>query len=272
MKPVLHARTKRLVEQYLKQPSHGLLLTGPAGVGKQFLAEAIAAELENEVLLIGIADDKSKIGIEQIQQLYTKTRTNQRITILIPEAETMSKEAQNAFLKLLEEPPSQVRFILTTAQPRALLATIRSRTQLIDVIRPSKDQLLAALRQMYPDRDFSSLLLATAGLPGRLFSLLKDEAQLNNYQVNLRQAKQFFSGDSGTRFTILSGVSYEKQWANQLLGTLATIIASLLRAPSANNHQAKLLKQATLIEETTKNLTVIQGNPKIHLTRLALEL
>ncbi len=272
MNPLLHSRSQVLIDQYLARPSHGLLLTGPAGVGKQFVARWLAEQLGSQIQIVKMIEDKSKIGIDQIQKLYTHTRTNQAITIIIPDAETMSREAQNAFLKLLEEPPSQVRFILTTARPRSLLATIRSRTQMIDIVKPSKSQLQEALAKTYPGKDISSLELATNGLPGRLFTLLGDETQLSDFQTSLRQAKQFYSSAAETRFSLCAEAGYEKLWARQLLDTLAVIVSSLLRSPSAKTYQAKLLNQAMLIEETIYSLHEIQGNPKIHLSRLALEL
>jgi DNA polymerase-3 subunit delta' len=55
-----------------------------------------------------------------------------RITIL-ENAERMTQEAQNSFLKLLEEPPRNVVFILVTGNPQGLLPTVRSRCQLIRV-------------------------------------------------------------------------------------------------------------------------------------------
>jgi DNA polymerase III delta prime subunit len=55
-----------------------------------------------------------------------------RITIL-ENAEKMTQEAQNSFLKLLEEPPRNVVFILVTGNPEGLLPTVRSRCQLIRV-------------------------------------------------------------------------------------------------------------------------------------------
>ena len=50
---------------------------------------------------------------------------------IFPDADTMNQQAQNAFLKLLEEPPSFVRFFLCTQHPQQLLETVRSRCALL---------------------------------------------------------------------------------------------------------------------------------------------
>jgi DNA polymerase-3 subunit delta' len=70
-----------------------------------------------------------------------------RITIL-ENAERMTQEAQNSFLKLLEEPPRNVVFILVTGNPQGLLPTVRSRCQLIRVNLGGRDR----------DEDFSAII------------------------------------------------------------------------------------------------------------------
>lgn len=74
---------------------------------------------------------------------------------VIHDADRMNTEAQNAFLKTLEEPPPQTYFILTTGNPSALLPTTRSRCQTLTVLENRADfdfsgfeSLLAQLRQL----------------------------------------------------------------------------------------------------------------------------
>lgn len=62
---------------------------------------------------------------------YLSPNEGKRTVIIITQIETMRKEVTNAFLKLLEEPPEEVMFILTTDQPDALLSTIISRCQIV---------------------------------------------------------------------------------------------------------------------------------------------
>jgi DNA polymerase III subunit delta' len=62
---------------------------------------------------------------------YLSPNEGKRTVIIITQIETMRKEVTNAFLKLLEEPPEEVMFILTTDQPDALLPTIISRCQVV---------------------------------------------------------------------------------------------------------------------------------------------
>ena len=78
-------------------------------------------------------------------RLQLSTRATQPKVGVIAEAECMGNEAQNAFLKTLEEPPPHTLLLLCTTQPRLLLSTIRSRCQAIPVLQNRSDY--AALRQ-----------------------------------------------------------------------------------------------------------------------------
>ncbi|MFO7821876.1 MAG: AAA family ATPase [Lentisphaeria bacterium] len=69
---------------------------------------------------------------------------------MIAEADRLVVQAQNAFLKTLEEPPRNVVLILLTTQPRSLLPTIRSRCQMISVRTNRKQYDSAAVEGVFP--------------------------------------------------------------------------------------------------------------------------
>lgn len=82
-----------------------------------------------------LTDDKGKqkreISVDQIRRMigdaYVLPNEADRKVYIIEEAETMNTAAQNAALKLLEEPPAGVIFLLCTSNPEQLLPTVRSR-------------------------------------------------------------------------------------------------------------------------------------------------
>lgn len=80
------------------------------------------------------------IGIDEIKRLqkklFLKPYKGQNKAVIIPQAHTLTTEAQNALLKVLEEPPLHTVIILTTEKKDALLPTIQSRCQIIDVKVP----------------------------------------------------------------------------------------------------------------------------------------
>lgn len=77
-------------------------------------------------------NEKGKIDIAEIRQLIAGTHTKQTAQrfIIINHADTILEAAQNALLKLLEEPKNHYHFLLLTSQPSLLLPTILSRGQL----------------------------------------------------------------------------------------------------------------------------------------------
>jgi len=92
---------------------------------------------------------EGKMGVDEIRQLQDQLRygveqLGQKWVVVLPNCDTMSTEAANAFLKTLEEPPEGVVFVLLTYQVQSVLPTIRSRCQRLDF--PLGDTALASER------------------------------------------------------------------------------------------------------------------------------
>lgn len=85
--------------------------------------------------IISILPETTSIGIEQIRSLHARLSLSPlgstTHAVVIHSAHTMTPEAQNAFLKTLEEPPGESIIYLETDQPEALLPTVLSRCQII---------------------------------------------------------------------------------------------------------------------------------------------
>ena len=126
-------------------------------------------------------EDSLQIKIDQIRQLVgwanqTARQGGIKVAVIEP-AERMNLNAANALLKILEEPAADTFFILVSAIPAGLLATIRSRCQQISVLRPGQDQALAWLKQVLPVSDETELQTAlhlAVGSPLNAFELLRD--------------------------------------------------------------------------------------------------
>lgn len=80
-------------------------------------------------------EGKSQITVDQIRQLradaYVRPNEAGRKVYILKDAQLMNDEAQNAFLKVLEEGPAYSVFLLLTPNPRSLLPTVRSRCELL---------------------------------------------------------------------------------------------------------------------------------------------
>lgn len=120
--------------------SHAYLFTGPRGVGKTSIARILAHEINNlpytgdrQHLDIIEIDAASNRRIDEIRDLRDKVHiapTSAKYKVyIIDEVHMLTKEAFNALLKTLEEPPAHVVFILATTEVHKLPETIVSRTQ-----------------------------------------------------------------------------------------------------------------------------------------------
>lgn len=103
--------------------------------------------------------------VRALQEALTITahRGGRRVVILDP-AEAMNPFTANALLKLLEEPPKGVIFLLISAQPQLLLPTLRSRCQRWDFPLPPADVVLPWLSREHPDTP-AALLALVGGAP-----------------------------------------------------------------------------------------------------------
>lgn len=135
---------------------HALLLNGSKGIGKASLAKALSLKLlqqnsalpahiiehqinanayPNYILLTPLTDDNGKlkreITIEQVRNLIDNLKKKAAISgtriVLIDAVDNLNISATNALLKILEEPPTNVVFIMICQQISAILPTVRSR-------------------------------------------------------------------------------------------------------------------------------------------------
>ncbi len=127
------------------QLSHAYLFAGPRGTGKTTFARIIAREAGSSPNDIHEIDAASNRGIEDIRALREEVRTlpfDSKIkSYIIDEVHMLTKDAFNALLKTLEEPPAHVLFILATTELHKVPDTIISRCQSFIFRKPSQDVL-----------------------------------------------------------------------------------------------------------------------------------
>lgn len=281
---VLHPAAASQLDAFVATPTHAILFSGPAGSGKTHLADALGAELlgvstsalENQAYYRVLAPQKSSISIEQIRELTGFFRLKvpgkgavKRVAV-IQDADTMGHEAQNALLKLLEEPPEGSVLILTSSRPQSLLPTIRSRVQHEHVPKPElKAALEHFLREGYPEETVASTLLRTDTNMAETERLLAAGSGALDTSVDL--VKQALRGTAYDRMLLVDSLSKQKDSLSGFVDTLATVAAASLetaakRGTGGVNRWKNILQAAHTAQDALER----SGNTKLVLTELML--
>lgn len=153
-----------------KKTAHAYLFCGGRGTGKTTVARIFARDIGCNPEDIIEIDAASNRGIDEIRELREAVRTapfsSPFKVYIVDEAHMLTKEAANALLKTLEEPPSHVIFILATTDPEKLPSTIVSRCQKIVFKQPDLATLAKRLIHV-ADREGKKLATETAELLAR---------------------------------------------------------------------------------------------------------
>lgn len=121
---------------------HAILFSGTRGTGKTTLARIFAKEIGTSSIDLYEIDAASNRGIDDVRELKEAVHTvpyeSKFKVYIIDEVHMLTKEAFNALLKTLEEPPAHVVFILATTEEEKLLDTILSRCMVFRFRSPSR--------------------------------------------------------------------------------------------------------------------------------------
>lgn len=181
---------------------HGLLFKGPEGVGKCLYGRGLAAAINcRDTATIGacgvctsckkflagshpdftvVHPDKGAIKVDQVRQLikdisYPAYESSVRVVVL-EDVHTMRREAANALLKTLEEPPEGNLLILTADSSRQILPTLTSRCQVIPFMPLSlEDTVKVLIAEGVEEADARILGRLADGSPGVALTYFKEE-------------------------------------------------------------------------------------------------
>src|SRR5437773_8257463 len=161
------------MREYPPRLAHAYLFCGPRGTGKTSTARILAkmvncengptaepcgkcvqcvAIREGQHLDVVEIDAASHGGVEDARELRQRAPTapamGREKVYILDEAQRLSREAFDALLKIFEEPPPGVRFVLATTEPHKMPATIVSRCQRFDFRRISTETLAALVERV----------------------------------------------------------------------------------------------------------------------------
>ncbi len=251
--------SKNRLMNALPEPGHAYIFTGPAGVGRTYMARLFAAALlcftpdeqgacgkcpscrymqqqvHPDFSQLQLQENEKNIPVDQVRQqvvadLFIRPSLGRRKVYLLA-GDHLNEQGQNALLKSLEEPPAYAVFLLTAIGAANLLPTIVSRSVIISVARRSRSQI----RQLLSEAVLAQAELVefyarfSQGLPGRALELAA-----SGWFYDLRQETvTFFFGLGGrSRADLLTGgykfFETNRQYLEQILDIFSSLIRDLL--------------------------------------------
>src|SRR4030042_6393921 len=227
---------------------HALLFCGQEHLGKRTLAVDFLKKIFGENIFlhpdfIFLEPIENEIQISQIRELNWKLSLRSfsalRKAVIIDRAHLMNKEAQNCFLKTLEEPKGETLLIFVTEYPELLLPTIRSRVQKIIFFPVGKKELENYLKgRGLPEKEVAVLSELSQGRPGVAMNFLNDPQKFADFKREVKEIVSIACSDLGRRFEyakelaqkeditptlhiwqslfrniMLSGLGLQKKWA-----------------------------------------------------------
>jgi len=247
-------RAKARLEAALRRGrlAHATLLLGPPGVGRLALARELAGVLlcsesdygpcgqcrgcgmflrnaHPDYEEVGVPEGKQNLPINLVRELQRKASVKPLIAggrvFVIRDAERMNQEAANCFLKTLEEPPGECRFILIASSLWDIPQTVVSRCQVVRLAAPAPEPVERMLLEEGMDREDAWWLARRSwGSPG-LARALRD---MGLPAFNRRLCEHLLSLGAGDEFQLADWLGAEADQAGASRAAARSVLQELL--------------------------------------------
>ena len=293
--------------------THSVLLVGEEGLGAGFAARCIAADYlypaggaPAEALLrgeccraVGKPGDRDSGRIEtgvvreaisvtgmgsggrylvsQVKamrtEIFNTSLSAEGRAVLLYHVERMNEESANALLKVMEEPPEGVLFLLTADSLAGVLPTIRSRCISFAVAPVSPEECARWCIGQGVDKKQARLYSELFdGHIGTVLAAARDDARREQVEKALTLAKAAAAHDSYAAAVLLAGYEKDKAAAAALLGDFRAVAAAGLRGCASTPLTADAARRALSLADAAIQRLAAQVNPKITLSVLAAKL
>lgn len=167
--------------------SHAQLISGEDGIGKSILAEILGKLILNSDLnreyvdIINYRPSKASFGVDDVREIIDEVNKKpfegDKKVIIIHQGNKLTIQAQNALLKTIEEPPTEVYIIILCESLELILDTIKSRCEIYKLTPLTKDELykyIAIKGYDYSEEEKASAIAFSEGIPGRIDRYFSD--------------------------------------------------------------------------------------------------
>ncbi len=206
-----------------KKHPHVYLFQGPSGCGKTTLARILAEAFKCSSMNIREINAAQLRGIDTIRDLqqnvvpYAPMGGGSRM-IIFDEAHMMTRDAQNGLLKMLEDIYEYQYYVLCSTEPKKIINTIRTRSNIIEVKKLNDSDMLELLEtsiektnmEAISDSVYSAILAGADGCPRSALMLLEKQAGLKE-QDALKITKGF-TEDTPEAIELCRALINKKDW------------------------------------------------------------
>lgn len=230
--------------------SHANLITGDDGIGKSIVARYLADKIMNKnngsecVDIVKCYPSGASFGVDDIRNIIEEVNKkpyegNKKVLILY-KCDKMTTQAQNAFLKTIEEPPNGVHLILLSDSLETILDTIQSRCQIYKLTPLSKEDILEYIEVHYNDisnEDKQAALAYSTGIPGKVDKFINDDnlKKLRNIAIDL--FKDMLNREPGLVLKYQNLLKNSKEEQSDLLNILLLLIRDIMLFKELNNQK-----------------------------------
>lgn len=268
---------------------HALLFTGQEKLGKktvalQFISSLLGENPENHPDFILISSPKQDLKVKQIQinqirdlswRLSLKPIKSSLKAAIVDGAHLMTREAQNCFLKTLEEPKGNAILILITEHPNFLLPTIVSRCETFKFYSVTEKILKKFLvKKNIPEEKHEKILNNSFGKPGLMMDFLEDPGKLKMREEKIKEVVKVLKLPFGNRFQYAKELA-DKENIIEVLEIWTDYFRSVLLKKCLNFDFESLEKVKNFLENIQKTnflLSTTNINSKLALEILMMQI
>ena len=268
---------------------HSILLIGEPGCGAGFAvrclgadylypaggphAEAVLRGEDSECITIRGEGASGQIKVERIRDAREKIQHSALSAdaagrvLFIYGAQNLNGASANAMLKIMEEPPEGVVFLLTASSAAAVLPTIRSRCAAYTVAPVAEAECAAALRAALPDlddRQAADLAFLYEGHIGSALAVMRDPAVKAARAATRDLCRQAETRDTYRAAALLAKYEKDKEGAARLLAQTRIAASAALRRPGFDGLSAPAA--ARLARAAGDAMKAMAGNANLRLT------